>query len=68
MSEKAVALNSSYVSEGIRPELTPAQILDALTENAPAVGDSRPSGVTIVDETVDPEVRSSEPAEGDACE
>lgn len=68
MSEKAFALNSSYVIDGIRQELTPAQILDALTENAPAVGDSRPSGVTIVDETVDPEVRSSEPAEGDAGE
>ena len=68
MSEKAFALNSSYVIDGIRQELTPAQILDALTENASAVRSAGSSGVTIVDETVDPEVRSSEPARKDAGE
>lgn len=65
MPEKAFALKSSYVIDGIRQELTPAQILDALTVNAASAGsDSGPEG-TIVDETLDPEVRSSEPASGD---
>lgn len=65
MPEKAFALNSSYVIDGIRQELTPAQILDALTENAASAGTGcRPCG-TIVDETLDPEVRSSEPDSGD---
>lgn len=65
MSEKAFALNSHYVIDGVRQELTPAQILDALTENASAVTGKADSGITIVDETVDPDVRSTEPVDGD---
>lgn len=65
MSEKAFALNSHYVIDGIRQELTPAQILDALAENASAAAGKGCSGGTIVDETVDPDVRATEPAGGD---
>lgn len=68
MSEKAFALNSHYVIDGIRQELTPAQILDALTENAAPSAGRDDSGVTLVDETVDPEVRSTEPGGGDIAE
>lgn len=68
MSEKAFALNSHYVIDGIRQELTPAQILDALTENAAPSAGRDDSGVTLVDETVDPEVRSTEPEGGDIAE
>lgn len=68
MSEKAFALNSHYVIDGILQELTPAQILDALTENAAPSAGRNDSGVTLVDETVDPEVRSTEPEGGDIGE
>lgn len=68
MSEKAFALNSHYVIDGVRQELTPAQILDALTENAPVSAGKESSGVTIVDETVDPDVRATEPAGGDIAD
>lgn len=64
MSEKAFALNSNYVIDGVRQELTPAQILDALTEDVSNAEQPSPCEDAIVDESVDPEVRASEP-EGD---
>lgn len=64
MSEKAFALNSNYVIDGVRQELTPAQILDALTEDVSNAEQPFPCEDAIVDESVDPEVRASEP-EGD---
>lgn len=64
MSEKAFALNSNYVIDGVRQELTPAQILDALTEDVSNAEHPSPYEDAIVDESVDPEVRASEP-EGD---
>ncbi len=63
MSENAFALNSSYVINGIRQEFTPARILNALMER---VDDSEEeTGASIVDEIMDPEVRTSEPDGGD---
>lgn len=66
MSEKAFALNSNYVIDGVRQELTPAQILDALTEKAPGAEDRPLPEDVIVDESVDPDVRAPEPVADDA--
>ena len=68
MSEKAFALNSNYVIDGVRQELTPAQILDALTEDVSNAEHPSPCEDAIVDESVDPEVRASEPEGDDVAE
>ena len=55
MKRKTDALHSSYMIDGVRMQLTPAQILDACLNDMTSDGrcGSEPSG-TIVDETIDP--------------
>lgn len=55
MKGKTDALHSSYMIDGVRMQLTPAQILDACLNDMTSDGRcvSEPSG-TIVDETIDP--------------
>jgi len=50
-------LNSRYLIDGVPQEHTPAQLLDAVSENP--VG-AAPDGGTIIDETVDPSLEHHE--------
>lgn len=58
MPEKASALHSFYIIDGVQQEYAPAQLLDAVTDSG-AVHSSSPAGESyIMDETLDAEVRS----------
>lgn len=54
MAKKASALHSTYVLDGVPQELTPAELLAAVTEDRSHVADRDEGGEQIVDETVDP--------------
>ena len=56
MTKKTSALHSSYLIDGIPQDLTPAEILDAVTENPCAAADIDEGVEQIVDETLDPVV------------
>ena len=63
MGAKISLLHSTYIIDGVTKELTPAAILDAVSEIAPAAGDG--IAARIVDESLESEVS---PAEWDAEE
>ena len=63
MGTKISLLQSTYIIDGVTQELTPAAILDAVSELAPAAEDA--IAARIVDESLEPEVS---PAEWDAEE
>jgi len=54
MSKSITELHSLYVIDGVPRELSPAQILDAVTDTIPSLPEDCPD--TIVDETLDPVV------------
>ena len=54
MAKKGPISDSIYVIDGIAQELTPAQLLGAVTEGSAAMSGAREADGTIVDETVDP--------------
>ena len=63
MDTKISLLQSTYIIDGVAKELTPAAILDAVSEIAPAAEGEIPA--RIVDESLEPEVS---PAQWDAEE
>ena len=58
MTTKTSLLLSTYIIDGVTQELTPAAILDAVSEMSPAAGDEIPA--RIVDESLEPEVSPAE--------
>ena len=68
MSEKPSALQSAYIIDGVQQELTPAQLLDAETVGSVARTADLKEGQCIVDETLDPVVRTFDFDSGDFCE
>ncbi len=54
MAKKASVLHSTYVLDGVPQELTPAELLAAVTEDRSRVADGDEGGEQIVDETLDP--------------
>lgn len=60
MAEKASALYSIFIIDGVQQEFTPAQLLDAVTAGANQAESNGPAAGTIVDETIDPALKVSE--------
>lgn len=54
MAKKASALHSTYVLDGVPQELTPAELLAAVTEDRQLASYGDEGGEQIVDETLDP--------------
>lgn len=54
MAEKASALHSVYVIDGVQEEYTPAQLLDAVTEAEGRHPFAGPAAQRVVDESLDP--------------
>lgn len=68
MSEKPSALHSSYIIDGVQHELTPAQLLDAETVGSVAKTADLNEGQNIVDETLDPIVKTFDYDSSDVSE
>lgn len=65
MIEKASALFSVYVLDGIRQELTPARLLEAVSEEGVLCGGQDDTPAVVVDETIESVGRSVVPVSED---
>lgn len=65
MSEKASALHSPYIIDGVQQDLTPAQLLDAATVGSVSRSGAMRDFLPIADETLDPLARTIDFDSGD---
>ena len=65
MIEKASALFSVYVLDGIQQELTPARLLEAVSEEGVLCGGQDDTPAVVVDETIESVGRSVVPVSED---